>query len=206
MSYFGFGKDAVAEFTEQKSRFIGYSFPVFGEEDGRAKIAAIKKEHAFATHVCSAFIADDKGNLMRFSDDGEPQGTAGMPILEVLRAKGLKESGIAVVRYFGGIKLGAGGLVRAYSKAAAMAADANTCVETALAAFLSASFSYDLVSAFMRFAEKNELFAVTYDYGETVTARFHVRAERSQEILTALTEYLLGKCTAKEEKREYCRF
>lgn len=190
----------------EKSRFITYSAHVESEEEARAFIAKIRSEHSLATHVCFAFISDKTGNLQRFSDDGEPQGTAGMPILEVLRAKGLKESGIAVVRYFGGIKLGAGGLVRAYSKAAAMAADANTCVETALAAFLSASFSYDLVSAFMRFAEKNELFAVTYDYGETVTARFHVRAERSQDILTALTEFLLGKCTAKEEKREYCRF
>ena len=190
----------------EKSRFLTYSAHVTSEDEAKAFLTEIRQKHSMATHVCYAYIADKLGNLQRFSDDGEPQGTAGVPILEVLKAKKLCETAVAVVRYFGGIKLGAGGLVRAYSKAAAMAADANTCVETALAAFLSASFSYDLVSAFMRFAEKNELFAVTYDYGETVTARFHVRAERSQEILTALTEFLLGKCTAKEEKREYCRF
>ena len=103
----------------EKSRFITYSEHVESEEDARAFIAEIRSQHSLATHVCFAFIADKLGNLQRFSDDGEPQGTAGVPILEVLKAKKLYETVVAVVRYFGGVKLGAGGLVRAYSSAAA---------------------------------------------------------------------------------------
>ena len=103
----------------EKSRFITYSTHVESEEEARGFIAKIRSQHSLATHVCYAFISDKTGNLQRFSDDGEPQGTAGVPILEVLKAKKLYETAVAVVRYFGGIKLGAGGLVRAYSSSAA---------------------------------------------------------------------------------------
>ena len=103
----------------EKSRFLTYSTHVESEEEAKAFLAEIRKAHSLATHVCYAYIADKIGNLQRFSDDGEPQGTAGVPILEVLKAKKLFETAVAVVRYFGGIKLGAGGLVRAYSSSAA---------------------------------------------------------------------------------------
>ena len=103
----------------ERSRFITYSKHVESEEEARAFLAEVRAEHSLATHVCYAFICDKLGNLCRFSDDGEPQGTAGMPILEVLKNKGLYQTAVAVVRYFGGVKLGAGGLVRAYSSSAA---------------------------------------------------------------------------------------
>ena len=103
----------------ERSRFIARCGHVEGEEEARAFIGAVRAEHSLATHNCFAFVADKAGNLLRFSDDGEPQGTAGMPILEVIRSKKLFETAIVVTRYFGGIKLGAGGLVRAYAGAAA---------------------------------------------------------------------------------------
>ena len=103
----------------EKSRFLTYSTHVESEEEARAFLSGVRKAHSLATHVCYAFIADKIGNLQRFSDDGEPQGTAGVPILEVLKNKKLFETAVAVVRYFGGVKLGAGGLVRAYSSCAA---------------------------------------------------------------------------------------
>ena len=103
----------------EKSRFITYATHVETEDEARAFVAEIRSMHSLATHVCYAFVADKIGNLQRFSDDGEPQGTAGVPILEVLKNKKLFETAVAVVRYFGGIKLGAGGLVRAYSSSAA---------------------------------------------------------------------------------------
>jgi uncharacterized YigZ family protein len=103
----------------ERSKFLTYSAHVESEDEARAFIAEIRSMHSLATHVCYAFVADKIGNLQRFSDDGEPQGTAGMPILEVLKNKKLFETAVAVVRYFGGIKLGAGGLVRAYSSSAA---------------------------------------------------------------------------------------
>ena len=122
----------------EKSRFLTYSAHVESEEEARAFVAEIRSKHSMATHVCFAFISDKQGNLQRFSDDGEPQGTAGVPILDVLKNKALRETAVAVVRYFGGIKLGAGGLVRAYSSSAAenlAAADIRSlemCVELAI--------------------------------------------------------------------------
>ena len=107
----------------EKSRFLTYAAHTAGEEEARAFLSAVRAQHPLATHVCHAFVADRVGNLMRFSDDGEPQGTAGMPILGVLRARRLFECAVAVVRYFGGIKLGAGGLTRAYSSCAAECLD-----------------------------------------------------------------------------------
>ena len=114
----GFGED---EFTEKKSRFIGRVWPVETEEEALEHIAAMKKQHYDATHNCWAYVIKD--GAVRFSDDGEPGGTAGRPIFNVIDKKGLKNVLIAVVRYFGGVKLGAGGLVRAYTKCASGAVE-----------------------------------------------------------------------------------
>ena len=115
----GFGED---EFTEKKSRFIGRVWLVETEEEALAKIQEMKKRHYDATHNCWAYIIKD--GAVRFSDDGEPGGTAGMPILQVLQREGLYNVVCVVTRYFGGILLGAGGLVRAYTKGAKIAVDA----------------------------------------------------------------------------------
>ncbi len=114
-----FGQD---EFIEKKSRFIGRLWPVETEEDALAKIEAMRKQHYDATHNCWAYIIKD--GAVRFSDDGEPGGTAGMPMLQVLQREGLFNVVCVVTRYFGGILLGAGGLVRAYTKGAKIAVDA----------------------------------------------------------------------------------
>ncbi|MBE7090405.1 MAG: YigZ family protein [Clostridiales bacterium] len=203
--YLGVTKSVTAEFTEQRSRFIGYSFPVENEEQARAEIAKIRKEHSLATHVCYAFIADKAGNIMRYSDDGEPQGTAGIPILEVLKNKGVKETGVAVVRYFGGIKLGAGGLVRAYAYAAGLSLDANEIKESALAAFCAVRFSYELSDAFRKVAERENL-TPEYEYAEEITARFPVKSENAQSLFLRITDALLGKVTCRVEREEYFRF
>ena len=105
----------------EKSRFITYSARIESEEEAKAFLAALKDEHPFATHICYAYIADKQGNLQRFSDNGEPQGTAGMPILDVLQKNGLTDICCVVTRYFGGVLLGANGLVRAYSHSTALA-------------------------------------------------------------------------------------
>ncbi len=115
----GYGEDA---FIEKKSRFIGRIWPVETEEEALCKIQEIKKQHYDATHNCWAYIIH--GGAVRFSDDGEPGGTAGMPMLQVLQREGLHNVVCVVTRYFGGILLGAGGLVRAYNKGAKIAVDA----------------------------------------------------------------------------------
>ena len=114
-----FGED---EFIEKKSRFIGRAWPVETEEEALRKIQEMKKQHYDATHNCWAYIIRD--GAVRFSDDGEPGGTAGMPILQVLQREELFNIVCVVTRYFGGILLGAGGLVRAYTKGAKIAVDA----------------------------------------------------------------------------------
>ena len=114
-----FGED---EFYEKKSHFIGRAWPVETEEEALARIQEMKKQHYDATHNCWAYIIKD--GPVRFSDDGEPGGTAGMPMLQVLQREGLFNIVCVVTRYFGGILLGAGGLVRAYTKGAKIAVDA----------------------------------------------------------------------------------
>ncbi len=115
----GFGE---AEFTEKKSRFIGRIWPVETEEEALQQIQAVKKQHYDATHNCWAYVIKD--GAMRFSDDGEPGGTAGNPMMQVLQREGLYNVVCVVTRYFGGVLLGAGGLVRAYTKGAKIAVDA----------------------------------------------------------------------------------
>ena len=115
----GYGED---EFMEKKSRFIGRVWLVETEEEALEKIQAMKKQHYDATHNCWAYIIKD--GAMRFSDDGEPGGTAGMPMVQVLQREGLYNVVCVVTRYFGGVLLGAGGLVRAYTKGAKIAVDA----------------------------------------------------------------------------------
>ena len=115
----GFGED---EFTEKKSRFIGRVWPVESEEEALEKIQEMKKQHYDATHNCWAYIIKD--GPMRFSDDGEPGGTAGNPMMQVLQREQLYNVVCVVTRYFGGVLLGAGGLVRAYTKGAKIAIDA----------------------------------------------------------------------------------
>lgn len=109
----------------KRSEFIAYSFPVGDENDAAEKLAAVRKKHYDARHVCYAYVADVDGMIARFSDDGEPGGTAGMPIIEVMKARGVTDCVVVVTRYFGGILLGAGGLVRAYSQGAACGVNAG---------------------------------------------------------------------------------
>ena len=113
--YLSVGGEHVTEKVIERSRFVTTSFHAEGEEQARAFIARMCEKYGDATHNCYAYIADQTGSAPRFSDDGEPGGTAGMPILEVIKNKKLFCTAVVVTRWFGGIKLGAGGLVRAYS-------------------------------------------------------------------------------------------
>ena len=119
--YIMLSKGAQAELVEKKSRFIATIRPVSSEEEAAAFIEEMKKKYYDARHNCSAFVIGSKGELTRSSDDGEPSGTAGRPMLEVLTGSGIRNIAAVVTRYFGGVLLGTGGLVRAYSGAVKMA-------------------------------------------------------------------------------------
>ena len=124
LSYKTLREENSAEFIINKSRFIGYGCPCETEEEALAFLASVREDHKDATHNCYAYIIGANMGVMRYSDDGEPGGTAGMPISEVLKARGVTNCCVVVTRYFGGVLLGAGGLVRAYSQGAAAAINA----------------------------------------------------------------------------------
>lgn len=121
-------KEGVFSLEIKRSQFIAYSYAVETEAEAADKLSGIRSRHYDARHVCFAYICGDNGVTVRFSDDGEPAGTAGRPILDVLKKNRLQNSLIAVVRYFGGILLGAGGLTRAYSDSAAGVVKSSGCV------------------------------------------------------------------------------
>lgn len=133
---------AQAEFTEKKSRFIGYISPAADEQAAQAFLQEIRARHRDATHNCYAWQAGANAEFQRSSDDGEPSGTAGRPILEVIRGAGLTNVVIVVTRYFGGILLGTGGLVRAYTQAAQQAVQAAELVRLVPARSLALSLTY----------------------------------------------------------------
>ncbi|MED0675542.1 YigZ family protein [Aneurinibacillus thermoaerophilus] len=130
------------EIEINRSRFISYVRRVETQEEAIAFIQEIKKKHWDATHNCSAYIVGEHDQHQKMDDDGEPSGTAGKPILEVIKKKGLKDTAIVVTRYFGGIKLGAGGLIRAYGKSASAGVHAAGVVERILTREHHFSFDY----------------------------------------------------------------
>ncbi|MGL5821885.1 MAG: YigZ family protein [Sarcina sp.] len=135
---------AEDSFEEKKSEFIGYVKRVTTEEEAKEFVAEIKSMHKQARHNCYAYIVGKNMRIQRYSDDGEPQGTAGIPILEVIKKQGLTDCAVVVTRYFGGILLGAGGLTRAYTKGAAISIDAAGIVEKVEGARLIVDIDYDL--------------------------------------------------------------
>ena len=190
----------------EKSRFLTYCAHVENEEQARAFLSEIKKAHTLATHVCYAFIADKTGNLQRFSDDGEPQGTAGVPILEVLKNKKLFETAVAVVRYFGGVKLGAGGLVRAYSSCAAENLDGaeirllTPCVEYEICV------DYTGVDSAQKYFSTHTCSLLSTNYSEKVAFKIAVKKAEEEDFFAGLTDFMQGKLKTKRGEEYYAPF
>lgn len=205
MSFLSVAAPHTAEKVIEKSRFLTYAAHTAGEEEARAFLERVRAEHPLATHVCHAYVADRLGNLMRFSDDGEPQGTAGMPILGVLRARKLFECTVAVVRYFGGIKLGAGGLTRAYAGCAAECLDGtelalwDECVQLAL------TVGYSEVGALSRWLD-GRCAILARDFAEQACFSVAVRAGECDAFCAELADFLNGRVKICEQKREFSPF
>ena len=186
----------------EKSRFLSYCAHVTSEEEARVFIERIRKKHSDATHNCYGFVADKTGALQRFSDDGEPQGTAGMPILEVLKNKGLFETAVVVTRYFGGIKLGAGGLVRAYSSSAAEVLDgAEICVWQTCAE-IEVTMDYPQINGVLNFTASHFCIKKSEEYADRVKFVFLVKKADEEGFVAALTDQLSGRVTV-ERRAEY---
>jgi uncharacterized YigZ family protein len=167
-------------FIEKKSKFISYIAPVYTEQEAVDFVNAIKKKHYDASHNCSAFIVGETGDIQRSSDDGEPSGTAGLPILEVLRKESLTNTAIVVTRYFGGIMLGAGGLIRAYTQGCADAVKAAGIMRLQPYGLYEITIDYNMLSKMQYEMSKKEYLISNIQYLDIVILKMLVIPEQSQ--------------------------
>ena len=191
------------EYTEKRSRFIGQIWPVETEADALALLAAVRREHYDARHTCFAYIIRD-GGTVRYGDDGEPQGTAGQPILAVLGGAQLSNVLCTVTRYFGGVLLGTGGLVRAYTAAAKAAlADAGVS-RMAQWQCLRIPCPYPLYERVRRLLEQHKAVIGRTDFGADVALDVLVRADRADAFTDALRELTAGAVSAEKTGERFC--
>ena len=179
----------------KKSRFICHAKRVYSEEEARAFITAIKKEHYKATHNCSAFIIGERSEIKRTSDDGEPSGTAGVPMLGVLENHNLTNVCVVVTRYFGGIKLGAGGLIRAYAGSVALAVKEIGIVEIKEQAGIQIQMSYAQYQEYGNFLKEHNLMELETNFTDQVETIIFVDKEDKETIKASLIEFFNGKVT-----------
>ena len=183
--------EAGSEFTEKRSRFIGRVARVETEAEARAYIDTIKKRHFDARHNCWCYIVHE-GNIVRYGDDGEPQGTAGQPMLNVFQREGVENVVCVVTRYFGGVLLGAGGLTRAYGKSARDALDAAGKAKMTLWTRLRAQVPYPLFERLTRLIDSLGGVVEGSDYGADVSVTLRLPQAREEAFAAALTELSNG--------------
>lgn len=197
MEYKTIARRCEARFIEKKSEFIGYLCPVQTEEQAVAFIEKIRAMHRKATHNCYAYILREN-NAARHSDDGEPGGTAGVPIYEVLRKEGLTDVCCVVTRYFGGVLLGAGGLVRAYTKGAKDAVDAAQIKCMAEAVKLAVTVDYGLYGRLAQVFADFDARVEDERFADNVRIVLHIRAENSQKLTDKLVDVCNGAVSVEE--------
>ena len=188
-------ESAIIEFTEKKSLFIGFSTIVKNEEEALEIIKRKKREYADATHNVYAYMIGD--SVARYSDDNEPQGTAGMPVLNSIRMSGITDVLVVVTRYFGGILLGAGGLVRAYSTAASMALEAGGEAVFEAYSVMSLKCPY---SDYGKLTTELALWDAIIDnteFGENITVDFAIRKEMESDFVEKITDAFNGRIQPK---------
>ena len=191
MNYYTVSEAAEASFTEKRSEFIGYIAPVKTDEEAVNFINTIKAKHRKAKHNVYAYILR-KDNISRYSDDGEPQGTAGVPVLDVLQKRGLTDVCVVVTRYFGGILLGGGGLVRAYSHAASLACDAAHTMDMCLCHRLKICTDYGMYGKLTYILPNFETITVNSDFADSVTLELLVLSEKLSALISEITEITNG--------------
>ena len=188
------------EFTEKKSRFIGRCFPVSSEEEAMARLAEVRKAHYDATHNCWAYALADGGQ--RFSDDGEPGGTAGMPIMDTLIRREVRNALIVVTRYFGGILLGSGGLVRAYSRSASDALGAAGCGVMSVCRVIEFSTDYSRYGGIEGFVKANSI-VESVDFLENVRFRVTVAEDKAEGFINEIIERTDGRSSPAAVSEKY---
>ncbi len=190
------------EFVEKRSRFIGYCKPVKTQDEAVSFINEIRSKHWDATHNVYAYVLSD-GQIMRYSDDGEPQGTAGVPVLDVIKKMGIVDVVVVVTRYFGGIMLGAGGLVRAYSKGASVALAAAEPVKMILCKKCRVSCSYNQYGKVSALIPSCGGVIDDSEFGEGVSIVFHIPEDYFGKLNKELADATSGEIYAEFDEEKF---
>ncbi|MBC1705034.1 YigZ family protein [Listeria welshimeri] len=201
--YLTIQSDGKHEIIIEKSRFICHIMRVTTESEAQTFIQTIKKEHRDATHNCSAYIIGENDQFQKAHDDGEPSGTAGVPMLEVLKKKKLKNIAVVVTRYFGGTKLGAGGLVRAYGSAVSETIQTIGIAECTLATIIKCSFAYSLVGKIENALEQKNYQINDKEFTDKVVFHVFVDNDDIPHFRKWITEMANGQLELTESTQKY---
>ena len=199
----GYGE---CEIILSKSRFITYVNRAETEQQALEFIEKIKKQHPNATHNCSCYLVGEHDNIQKANDDGEPSGTAGVPMLEVLKKQGLKDTVVVVTRYFGGIKLGGGGLIRAYGKATTEGIAAAQVVERKQHAVMKISIDYNWLGKVENEVRASNHILRDIQYTEGVDIFVLVLAAEQQDFVDWVTEITNGQALITKEDTQFIEF
>ena len=191
-------------FIEKKSKFIGYAKPVQTQEQAAEFISKIKSKHWDATHNVYAYVLREN-NIQRYSDDGEPSGTAGVPVLDVMLKEGLVDVCVVATRYFGGTLLGAGGLVRAYSHTSKIAVDAAGIITMAQCSIMSACVDYSFYERLNILLSDFSAIVRDTQFSDNVVVEFSVRDDRVQPLSDKLTDVSNGRYSLKFLRNEFSK-
>ena len=202
-NYFTVKEHGEHEIVIQKSRFIAHVKRAETEEEAQNFIQEIKKQHWNATHNCSAYMIGEHDQIQKANDDGEPSGTAGVPMLEVLKKRNLKDTVVVVTRYFGGIKLGAGGLIRAYGKATSEGINAVGVVERKLMAIMHVKADYTWLGKLENEIRSSHYLLKEIHYSDLVEVEVYVEDAQTEAFSEWITELTNGQAAITVGKREY---
>ena len=202
-SYITVRSEASDEIVIQKSRFIGYAAPCETEDEALAFLRKIRDRHRDARHCCYAYVIGRNAGIMRYSDDGEPGGTAGMPMMDILKSKKAVNCCVVVVRYFGGILLGTGGLVRAYTQGCKTALQAAGLVRMELSSTIRCIVSYSLWNSVQYALLKMPVQTADVSYAEEVAFTLVTRKKDSETVETQLRNLTDGKLVCKPVSQFY---
>lgn len=187
--YYTIDQPATAEFKDRASKFLGYAFPITSAEEFKKQLQLLKKEHAKAVHYCFAYRIGTDGNNFRSSDDGEPAGTGGKPILGQIDSKSLTDIALIVVRYFGGTLLGVPGLINAYKTVAALALQVVPIIKKQIEIKYSLQFDYTQMNVIMTLMKQFNCTIITQQMQMFCDVTVGIPANRSEEILYRLKEF-----------------
>lgn len=199
-------KNGSGEIEEKKSRFICHIFKIKSEEEAEEYITAVKKKYWDARHNCYAYVTGDKGQIQRFSDDGEPQGTAGKPMLDILNSYGLTDCLLVVTRYFGGVLLGTGGLIRAYQAAAKEGIKNSDVAQVCDGITAVITTDYNAYGKLQYICNDNNVDIIDTDFGAKVTIKLAAEMSVCDTFEKKLMDTFAGNVVLNDKENvKFCR-